>query len=67
MKGHRVNECPKLTHTQRKQFWDYHNNACREASKDGTSHPDAAKNVKPAEDDTARVKYERYQHLMSAM
>ena len=25
-----VNDCPKLTHDQRKQFWEDHNKDCRE-------------------------------------
>ena len=32
-----------------------------------TAHAAVAKDVKPAEDDAARVKYERYQSPMSAM
>ena len=60
VKGNGVNDCPKLTHVHRKQFWDDCNNARREkantVSEEVTAHAAVAKDVKPAEDDAARVK-----------
>ena len=71
VKGNGVNKCPKLTHAQRKQFWDDRNNARHEKSntesKEGTASTAVSKDAKPVEDDAARVKYERYQSPMSAM
>ena len=73
VKGHGVNECPNLTHAQRKQFWEERNKAGREKSntalKEVNTNDAIAEVVAvvPSEDDAARVKYERYQRLMSAM
>ena len=73
VKGHRVNECPKINDAQHKQFWEERNKARREkantASKDGNSNADIAEVAAavPSEDDAARVKYKRYQRLMSAL
>ena len=65
VQGHKVNECPKLTQAQRKQLWDDGNKDHREKSNtamkeviDNTSVSDVAA-VVPAEDDAARIKYER--------
>ena len=68
-----VNKCPKLIRTQRKHFWEDCNKACREKAntslKEGTDNAAVAEvvDVVPVEDDAARIKYERYQRLMSAM
>ena len=73
VKGHGVNECPKLTHAQRKQFWEDCNMACRKkantAPKEGNANAAFVEVVAfvLAEDDAARINYERYQRLMSAM
>ena len=73
IKGHRVNKCPKLNHAQGKNFWKYCNKACREKAntslKEGTDNAAVAEVVDffPAEDDAARIKYESYQLLVSAM
>ena len=71
VKVHRVNECPKLTHAQRKQFWDDRNKHRRGKSntalKECTAHAAVAKDANPAEDYAARLKYKQYQRLMSAI
>ena len=71
VKRHGVNECPKLTHAHGKQLWDDHNKAWREeantASNEGISHAAVDKDANTADDAAARVEYERYQSLMSAM
>ena len=73
VKGHGVNECHKLTHAQHNKFWEDHNKARHEkantAYKEGTANAAIAETfaVVPSEDDSACVKYERYQRLRSAM
>ena len=71
VEGHGVSKYPKLTHSQKKQFWDDRKNDRREnantALKEGTDHADVDKDVKPEEDNAARVKYEQYQQLMDAI
>ena len=73
VKGHGVNECPKLTHAQGKQFWEDCNEARHEKTnsspKKFTANAAVAEvvSVVPAEDDAASIKYKRYQRLMSVM
>ena len=73
IKGHRVNKCPKLNHAQGKNFWKYCNKDRREKSntepKEGTDNAAVAEVVFaiPEENDAARIKYECFQRLISAM
>ena len=61
MKEHGVNKCPKITHAQRKQFWEGRNKSRREkaytASKEGTACIPIAEVavVVPEEYDAARI------------
>ena len=71
--GHRVNEYPRVTHAQRKKFWEDNNiSRCEKANtepKEDTANYTVAEvvTVVPAEDDDAHIKCKRYQRLMSAM